>query len=420
MNVSIKDRTTGKYWGGTAFDQSSQTFNAATVAGNNWSYALDESELTAPHAYLVELYSVDNVGNTEVHQQIRFTYGSDIGAPTTTLTLTGATHAYPDAAAPYVLYYGTALGGGGFTLHAVRDRPERRRHDRVPGSLRHHRLQRLRRHLDERLERRSVRRRLAGLQLHERRHDGTGPRRTSTSTDLRGNSGNDSVTFVLDNTRADRRLAHRERRQRLLDERDVPGQPPRLHRRRRRLRRRLVRPHRRLGDARATARAARSARPSAAVDGVVRRRADGTCYRFTLTGTDNVGNVASISADVKVDTTPPSQPSVVFGNLSSGNTFDNGAGTLYYRPSAGGTFTRQRERLDRSRVRRPDRSGYTFSPLTGFASTTPDRQPLDVTFNGASNGGGAYTVHATNNAGLDSTTRRTTSPPTRPRRAAAA
>src|SRR5207248_3732157 len=53
VNVSIKDRTTGKYWGGTAFDQSAQTFNAASLAGNNWHYALAEGNLTAPHAYLV-------------------------------------------------------------------------------------------------------------------------------------------------------------------------------------------------------------------------------------------------------------------------------------------------------------------------------------------------------------------------------
>jgi hypothetical protein len=51
-----------------------------------------------------------------VHQQIRFTFGSDVGAPTTTLALTGTSHAYLTGF-PYVLYYGTTLGGGAFTLH---------------------------------------------------------------------------------------------------------------------------------------------------------------------------------------------------------------------------------------------------------------------------------------------------------------
>jgi hypothetical protein len=125
---------------------------------------------------------------------------------------------------------------------------------------------------------------------------------------------------------------------------------------------------------------------------------DATCYRFTLTGTDNVGNVATTSSDVKIDTTAPSQPTVTFGNLSSGNTYDGGAGTLYYRPSAGGTF-----RVDAAST--DAESGvqsYTFSPLAGFASTSQSGGTLDVTFNGASTGNGAFTVHATNNAGLDS------------------
>jgi hypothetical protein len=116
VRVSIKDRTTGMYWGGTAFDQASQTLDTAVIAANTWSYALDQSKLTSPHSYLVELYSVDNVGNAETQQQVRFTYGSDVGGPATTLTLSSATHAYLSASAPYVLYYGTTNGAGSFTL----------------------------------------------------------------------------------------------------------------------------------------------------------------------------------------------------------------------------------------------------------------------------------------------------------------
>src|SRR5262249_31635933 len=40
------------------------------------------------------------------------------------------------------------------------------------------------------------------------------------------------------------------------------------------------------------------------------------CYRYTLTGTDKVGNTATAtSAIVMVDTTPPSTPTLAFGNL---------------------------------------------------------------------------------------------------------
>ena len=44
----------------------------------------------------------------------------------------------------------------------------------------------------------------------------------------------------------------------------------------------------------------------------------GHCYRFTLTGTDNVGNVATLVRTVMVDTSAPSAPSTLtFGSLSN-------------------------------------------------------------------------------------------------------
>ena len=101
---------------------------------------------------------------------------------------------------------------------------------------------------------------------------------------------------------------------------------------------------------------------------------------------------------MKVDTTAPSLPTVTFGNLSSGNTYDDGAGTLYYRPSPAGTF-----RVDASSGDAESGvQGYSFSPLGGFAGTSQSGGSLHVTFNGASTGSGAFTVHATNNAGTDS------------------
>src|SRR5207253_559307 len=49
--------------------------------------------------------------------------GSDTGGPTDTITLGGATHAYLSTLAGYTVYYGTALGGGGFTLHSSASDP---------------------------------------------------------------------------------------------------------------------------------------------------------------------------------------------------------------------------------------------------------------------------------------------------------
>src|SRR3954466_7392985 len=66
----------------------------------------------------------------------------------------------------------------------------------------------------------------------------------------------------------------------------------------------------------------------------------GNCYRYRENASDNVGNSTSSSASstAKVDTSAPSTPTLSFSNLSS-NAFYDGAGTLYIRPSAGGTFT---------------------------------------------------------------------------------
>ena len=62
------------------------------------------------------------------------------------------------------------------------------------------------------------------------------------------------------------------------------------------------------------------------------------CYRYTLTGTDNAGNSASVTTTVKVDTTPPSTPALAFSGLS-GNTYYNAStNTLYFRPASGGAF----------------------------------------------------------------------------------
>ena len=334
VNVSIKDRTTGKYWGGSAFDQPTQTYNAATVVGNNWSYALAAGDLTAPHSYLIEVYSVDNVANSDVHQQIRFTYGSDVGGPASTLTLSSASHAYLTATAPYVLYYGTGNGGGGFTLHQSASDPSGVDTITFPD-----------------LSGTSGFSGNGGTATNGSSADpfvssssytftssaGTAPApKNVDSADLRGNLTHDQVAFVLDNSAptggtlsVNGGNAYSTTTSFAVSHVDytVDGGGSGV-----------------ASSVLTVASATLSngvcgsfGAPAPAVDGVF-AGAQGSCYRFTLTGTDNVGNVATTSSDVKVDTTPPTQPTITFGNLSSGNTFDDGAGTLYYRPSAGGTF----------------------------------------------------------------------------------
>jgi hypothetical protein len=60
------------------------------------------------------------------------------------------------------------------------------------------------------------------------------------------------------------------------------------------------------------------------------------CYLYTLTGTDNLGNTASITATVKVDTSDPSAPTFSFSNFT-GTTSAVG-NTVFFLPTSSGSF----------------------------------------------------------------------------------
>ena len=121
--------------------------------------------------------------------------------------------------------------------------------------------------------------------------------------------------------------------------------------------------------------------------------ATGHCYLLTLTGTDNVGNTASITTTVMVDTTAPSAPTG-FGFSSLTNAYYPGAGSIVFiKGGAAGGFT-------------ATASGATDAD-SGVASYTYGA----IAGSGWSNAAGAYTftaasptgtasVTATNNAGL--------------------
>ena len=135
---------------------------------------------------------------------------------------------------------------------------------------------------------------------------------------------------------------------------------------------------------------------------------DGQCYQYTLTGTDNVNNVATVTTSnaILVDTTVPSTPTVTFSGLSA-NAWDNGAGTLFFRPSAGGTFTVNAASTDTQSGIQAGNAGYTFGNLntnggTNFG-TTQTAGALAVTFDATTTGPTtARTVNSTNSAGLNS------------------
>jgi hypothetical protein len=123
------------------------------------------------------------------------------------------------------------------------------------------------------------------------------------------------------------------------------------------------------------------------------------CYRYTLTGTDNVGNTVSITTTVKVDTTDPSAPSLSFSNVGGGAYYPGSGTRVYFKPDAAtGTF---------------DISASSSDSDTGVASYGfPAGSALGTNWSASGSGGsrtysytatatsnGSQSVTATNNAG---------------------
>ncbi len=87
------------------------------------------------------------------------------------------------------------------------------------------------------------------------------------------------------------------------------------------------------------------------------------CYRYVLTGTDNVGNTVSITTIVKVDTTAPAAPGLVLSD-SSADVHTTGT-TAFYRPAGSGSFDVTASSTDAQ-------SGildYSFPALAGFTGS---------------------------------------------------
>ena len=142
----------------------------------------------------------------------------------------------------------------------------------------------------------------------------------------------------------------------------------------------------------------RASRSSAAT---TRRSSPATVTAIARLLSDNVGNQGSSPASntAKIDTSAPSTPSLAFGGLSA-NAYYDGAGTLYLRPSAGGTFTV----TARSTDGQSDITSYAFGTLNSNGgsnfggSQTGDH--FDYTFGAATTAPStARTVSSTNGAG---------------------
>ena len=87
------------------------------------------------------------------------------------------------------------------------------------------------------------------------------------------------------------------------------------------------------------------------------------CYRFVLTGIDNVGNTVAITTIVKVDTSAPAAPGLVLSD-SSADVHTTGT-TAFYRPAGTGSFDVTASSTDAE-------SGvldYAFPALAGFTGS---------------------------------------------------
>jgi PKD repeat protein len=124
------------------------------------------------------------------------------------------------------------------------------------------------------------------------------------------------------------------------------------------------------------------------------------CYRYTLTGLDNVGNQASVSSTVIVDTTKPTTPSLTFSGTSANVFLKTSTNALYFRPAAGGAFTLTAASTDTETGIRE----YKFSSLSanGF-SETQSAGKMAYTFGAtATQPATAPTILTVSNAGASS------------------
>ena len=133
--------------------------------------------------------------------------------------------------------------------------------------------------------------------------------------------------------------------------------------------------------------------PATIVGTTAQTVASGHCYLLTLTGTDNVGNAASISTTVEVDTTAPSRADHVQLLRLHQRYYPGSGTTVYFKGGSAGGFT-----ATASGATDADTgiATYNYGAVAGagWANTAGA-----YTFTGISpTGTGAAT--ATNNAGL--------------------
>ncbi len=124
------------------------------------------------------------------------------------------------------------------------------------------------------------------------------------------------------------------------------------------------------------------------------------CYRYTLTGTDNVGNTVSVSTTVMVDTSAPTQPTLSFSGVGGGAYYPGSGTRVFFRPNAtgGGSFdlTASSTDSDSGIAGYQFPSGATVGTNWSFSGSGATRT---YTYSPTATSNGTQSVTATNNAG---------------------
>ena len=121
------------------------------------------------------------------------------------------------------------------------------------------------------------------------------------------------------------------------------------------------------------------------------------CYRYTLIGTDNVGNVSQISQTMKVDRSPPSNPTLTVDNLV-GDVYQAG-GKIYVNAQNGfaGSFDVSADTADPQ----SGLASVAFGPLFPSQGITLTSAPYKTTYSWSGSATlGSSRIRASNNFGL--------------------
>ena len=99
-SVALEDTTAGKWWNGSSFTPTVQTFVPVTSGTTSWSLTMAGSKLTSGHAYSVVGQATDGAGNVGSSPAVTFTYNTSPPTVAVTYPVTTSIYGQPTRPAP--------------------------------------------------------------------------------------------------------------------------------------------------------------------------------------------------------------------------------------------------------------------------------------------------------------------------------